>query len=51
MDAVVPLLRELENADYADLSIDALPIVTRVEEQFERIEAFLQESFVSAEIL
>ncbi|HLM60286.1 MAG TPA: response regulator, partial [Pyrinomonadaceae bacterium] len=51
MDAVVPLLRELENADYADLSIDALPLVNRVEEQFERIEAFLQESFVSAEIL
>ncbi len=50
MAAVVPLLRELENTDYADLSIDALPIIIQLEEQLERVKAFLQESLVAVEI-
>jgi two-component system sensor histidine kinase/response regulator len=50
MAAVVPLLRELENTDYADLSFDALPVIIQLEEQFERIRAFLQESLVAVEI-
>jgi PAS domain S-box-containing protein len=43
MTAVVPLLRQLERTDYANLSSDALPVISQVEEQFERIKAFLEE--------
>jgi CheY-like chemotaxis protein/HPt (histidine-containing phosphotransfer) domain-containing protein len=51
MNAIVPPLRELENTDYANLSIEALPVIIRVEEQFERIKTFFQESLISAETL
>jgi len=34
----------LERTDYANLSSDALPVINQVEEQFERIKAFLEEN-------
>ncbi len=50
MDAVVPMLRELEQTDYANLPIDAPPVINQVEEQLKRIKAFLRQFLASAEI-
>lgn len=51
MTSVVPPLRELEHTDYANLLIDALPVIIQLEEQFERIKMFLEESLLSVEVL
>jgi CheY-like chemotaxis protein/HPt (histidine-containing phosphotransfer) domain-containing protein len=50
MNAVVSLLRDLEQNEYTNLGNEATPLITQVEREFERIKEFLEKSISAVKV-